>query len=528
MRTLNIDGHPPDQPTAGELRFQVALLASVATVLVGLVARYALGAPLVPEVLADFLFLVLPISLVEAGVSLLGPFAKQLGLLGCVLVYLLALTALAILSLRLAAHRPSLIPLISALVAWTATLLVLPLVGAGWLGANLRQGRAGVSLWMLGIYSVFGLAVFAVSRRYLGPGAGQPRGSKSPEFEPGRQASLIGRRSIARWTFYAVLGVAVYDIVRSLLDPLLRMGAGRVRHGTGIFPSIDGLATEITPTPDFYEVSKNASDPDVDLRRWILRIGGLVDNPLSFSYEQIRELPSVEQYATLECISNSVGGDLIGNALWRGVRLKDLLEQAALKPGVVDIVLRASDGYADSIPPVQAIAPGTILAYEMNGAPLNQTHGFPLRLIVPGIYGMKNVKWITAIEAVDFDFKGYWQKRGWDDRAPYKTMSRIDVPSARVKGSTTIAGIAFAGDRGISRVHVSTDGGKSWQQADIKPALSPYAWALWHLDWTPSETGPKLLIARATDGLGVQQTSAHAPPIPDGASGYHARTVRAE
>ena len=183
-----------------------------------------------------------------------------------------------------------------------------------------------------------------------------------------------------------------------------------------------------------------------------------------------------------------MGGDLIGNALWRGVRLKDLLDQAGLKPEAVDIVLRASDGYSDSIPITRAQADGNILVYEMNGEPLSVSHGFPVRLIVPGIYGKKNVKWITEIEAVSYDYKGFWQTRGWDDRAVYKTLSRIDIPDDTVSGTTTIAGIAFAGDRGISKVEVSLDGGNTWEQAEIKPALSEYSWVLWHKEWNPERT----------------------------------------
>ena len=527
---LNIDGRPPHKPTARELRFQAAVLASVVTVIVSLLVRYTLRAPLVPEVLSDFVFAVLPISLVEAGVSLLGPFAKQLGMLACVVLYFLALTGTAYVFLRFNRHRSASGVFILVLFTWASTLLILfPFLGAGLLGSDLRQGRTGASLWMLAIYAVFALAVSFFSNRYLGSASGTVgEGSNAAAQDDQRSpTTLIGRRGIARWTFYAILGVAAYDIGRALLDPLLHIGAGRVRHGSGIFPSIDGLATEVTSIPDFYDVSKNVSDPDVDVRRWQLQIGGLVQNAFSLSYDEIRQLPWVEQYSTLECISNEVGGDLIGNALWRGVRLRDLLEQAALKPGAVDIVLKAADGYTDSITPERALADGTILAYQMNGLPLNATHGFPLRLIVPGIYGMKNVKWITAVEAVDYDFKGYWQKRGWDDRAEYKTMSRIDAPGSSIKNApTTIAGIAFAGDRGIQRVQVSTNGGKTWQDADLKPGLSGYTWVLWHLDWTPASRGSTVLIVRATDGDGITQTSSHAPPIPNGASGYDTRTVR--
>ncbi|HKP11447.1 MAG TPA: molybdopterin-dependent oxidoreductase, partial [Blastocatellia bacterium] len=269
-------------------------------------------------------------------------------------------------------------------------------------------------------------------------------------------------------------------------------------------------------------------DPEVDAGRWRLEIAGLVETPVTFTYEEIKALPSIEQYATLCCISNEVGGDLIGNALWRGVRLKDLLSRAGLKPGVVDIALRAGDGYTDSIALERATQDGTLLVYEMNGEPLTPEHGYPLRLLVPGIYGMKNVKWITRLEAIDYDLKGFWQRRGWDDRAEYKTMSRIDAPAATVKGETEVAGVAFAGDRGISKVEVSTDGGATWEAAEIKSALSPFTWALWHKRWTPRQAGKHRLVVRATDGRGNLQTPQYAPPEPSGSSGYDQKTISSE
>src|SRR5262249_17507571 len=161
---------------------------------------------------------------------------------------------------------------------------------------------------------------------------------------------------------------------------------------------IDNLALEVTPASDFYVVSKNAFDPSVQSRGWTFQVYGAVDSPLSLSFDELRSLPSVEEYATLCCISNEVGGDLIGNAKWRGVLLKDLLAGAGVREGVVDVGLRASDDYSDSIPLDRALAGGTLLAYEMNGEPLKPEHGYPLRLIVPGIYGMKNVKWIKSVE----------------------------------------------------------------------------------------------------------------------------------
>jgi len=510
-------------PTAGEVQFQVALVAAVAAAAVSLIARFAFNAPLVPELAAQFFFSVAPIWMVEAAVGLLGPFAKHLAFLACVVLYGMALVAAAIGFLRFV---PAETPVTSrrlrialfAFVAFAVTLFVIaPLLGGGLAGRYLQQGALATSLTLFVVYGVYGATLAVASRMYI----------EMPLVE-GSNNKLVSRRRVLRGVGYGVLVVGIYDIGRSLLGSWLSSGSGRVRRGDGVFPNIDNLALEITPTKDFYEVSKNAFDPQVDAGRWRLEIAGLVDMPFALTYDEIKALPAVEQYATLCCISNEVGGDLIGNALWRGVRLKDLLAKAALRPGAVDIVLRARDDYTDSIPLERAMQDGTLLVYEMNGEPLTPTHGFPLRLIVPGIYGMKNVKWISRIEAVDYDLKGYWQRRGWNDRAEYKTMSRIDAPDSPVQGETTIAGIAFAGDRSISKVEVSTDGGKTWEQAEIKAPLSPFTWALWQKPWRPDASGKHRLVVRATDGKGSVQTSQVAPPDPDGSSGYDAKTIKTE
>lgn len=515
---LNID-QTEKPPTESEIRLQVALMAAMAAIAASLIARFVFDAPLVPELLAQFIFAVAPIWVVEAAVGMLGPFAKHLAFIACVVVYLIALIAAAMAYFRFApAQFSTLMRRISvaafAVALWIITLFaVIPILGGGIAGRYLRQGALFTSISLLIIHAVYGATLLLTSKYYI-----------DKPVTADEKGKLISRRRIVRGVGYAVLAAGVYDIAWSLFNSWWNSGAGRVHGGDGVFPNVDNLALEITPTRDFYEVSKNAFDPQVDSRRWKLEIAGLVDSPLTFTYDDIKSLPSIEQYATLACISNEVGGDLIGNALWRGVRLKDLLAQAGLKPGVVDIVLRASDDYIDSIPLERATQDGTLLVYEMNGAPLTPTHGFPVRLIVPGIYGMKNVKWITRIEAIDRDLRGYWQRRGWDDRAEYKTMSRLDAPDSTVGSAATIAGIAFAGDRGIIKIEVSTDGGRTWEPAEIKAPLSPYTWSLWHRQWTP-QPGSHRVIVRATDGRGVTQTSQYAPPAPDGSSGYHSKTV---
>ena len=520
---LNLANSESHEPSEIDIRWQAALLSSVLAAALNLIIRLAFGAPFVPEMMADRIFAVVPISLVEFAVGLLGVFAKHFALLGCAAACVAFLTAVAAAFLR---HRKAQLPRFIALFAlliWIFTLgAIMPSLGAGLFGRNLRQGVIGTALWLSLVYGCYGLCIGILSQLLL-----EPAGKKVWISRLGGR--WLSRRQVMRGAGYLLVAAGIFDIIaRPLWQWLRQSGAGLVSGGSGVFPNINGLAREVSPTADFYQVSKNAFDPQVKLNSWKLEVAGNLDHPLTLTYADIKSLPAIEQYATLECISNEVGGALLDNALWRGVKLRDVLERAHLKPGVLKIVLHGSDNYSDSIPLDRAIQEGTLLAYAMNGEPLNAVHGFPLRLIVPGIYGMKNVKWITRIGAVDYDFKGYWQSRGWDDRAEYKTMSRVDVPRKSFRQDTTIAGIAFAGDRGIKAVELSINGGGSWEQAEIKPALSPFSWVLWHKEWKSAQSGNYELVVRATDGLGHLQTPEEAPPIPDGASGYHHRVVKAE
>ena len=302
------------------------------------------------------------------------------------------------------------------------------------------------------------------------------------------------------------------------------------------------LASEITPTYLFYRIDINPIVPEVDVNSWNLQIKGMVDNPLKLSYDEIRSMHAIEEFVTLECISNKIGGDLTGTALWKGVPLKNILEKAKIVPGVKYIVFRCSDGYDVGIPLDKGLMDETILAYEMNLAPLTSKHGFPLRAIVPGLYGMMNPKWITEIELVDKVYEGYWQRNGWTNIAEYNTGSSIvipgqasirnrfrgldEIPSSSSNERMPIAGIAFGGDRGISKVEVSTDGGTTWKTAKIKEPLSGYTWVLWTAGFVPEEGMDNYkIIVRATDKKGKIQTSELRKPFPDGASGYHTISV---
>jgi DMSO/TMAO reductase YedYZ molybdopterin-dependent catalytic subunit len=290
---------------------------------------------------------------------------------------------------------------------------------------------------------------------------------------------------------------------------------------------LKGIAREVTPTADFYTVSKNFIDPAVAVGGWRLKIDGSVDAPMELTYDQLTSLPASEGYYTLMCISNEVGGELWGNAQWRGVKLKYLLEQAGVHTDALKAQFTAADDYKDSVRLDRALNPDALLAWEMNGAPLKNEHGFPARLLVPGIYGMKNVKWLTGITILNNDFKGFWQSQGWDDAAPYQRASRIDAPRGREAisaGDLSVGGVAFAGDRGIQSVEISTDQGQTWQHAQVKPGLGPNTWQLWRADISVDHS-VKTLRVRATDGLERPQTRETAPPFPSGATGYHNVTI---
>ncbi len=292
----------------------------------------------------------------------------------------------------------------------------------------------------------------------------------------------------------------------------------------------DGISPALTPINDFYVVSKNFIDPTVAQGGWKLTIEGLVEKPQTYTYDQIRSRPTTKHIATLECISNEVGGDYISNGEWTGFPLKQLLDEAGVKDGVVDVVFYAEDGYSDSIPLSVALDPNTFLVHELGGQPLTKDHGFPVRMLVPNIYGMKNVKWLNKISLVNNDFKGFWQNRGWSDVAIITTMSRIDFPRAQdtvtLGQPVKVGGVAFAGSRGIQRVELSADGGKTWNDAKLQKPLSSLSWDIWTYDWTPDVAGKVTLEVRATDGTGQTQTKDENPPLPDGSTGYHTISVK--
>jgi DMSO/TMAO reductase YedYZ molybdopterin-dependent catalytic subunit len=296
--------------------------------------------------------------------------------------------------------------------------------------------------------------------------------------------------------------------------------------------AVDGITPIVMPNDRFYRIDTALVVPRVDVGGWSVKVTGMVDGEISLTYAQLTALPIFEQYVTIACVSNEVGGDLVGNALWRGVHLREVLAMAGVQDGATQIVGRSVDGFTVGFPTEWAMDPSRdpMIAVGMNGEPLPVAHGFPARLIVPGLYGyVSATKWLAEIQLTTLEaFDAYWVPLGWAKKAPILTQSRIDVPrdgAAVAVGPVVIAGVAWAPDRGIAAVEVRVDDG-AWLPATLSAPISKTTWVQWRLGWEAA-AGDHTIEVRATDGRGEVQTDRLSPPPPDGARGHHRIRVRA-
>jgi len=294
---------------------------------------------------------------------------------------------------------------------------------------------------------------------------------------------------------------------------------------------VEGVSPFITPTSEFYRIDTALVVPQVDTSSWSLTVGGYVDRPLTLSYADLLARPMIERAATIACVSNEVGGDLIGTAMWLGCRLDDLLAEAGIQSRADQVVGVSVDGFTAGFPTALLDGRDAMVVVAMNGEPLTAKHGFPARLIVPGVYGyVSATKWLSEIRLSRFDeFEGYWIPRGWAVEAPIKTQSRIDVPrngsQVEAGAPAAIAGVAWAMLRAVAKVEVQIDDGP-WQDALLGEEYAATTWRQWKLAWTPT-SGDHTIRVRATDSDGVTQTEAVADVAPDGATGWHSVQVSA-
>lgn len=511
----------------------MGLVIAAVAVGVSFVFRIFFNEVYLPELAASAVFSLVPGFLESSAVENLGPLAKDTTYVvaSIVLAVVLALVPVVLGRFRLIPDRA----LPRALVLLVSTYAVLLGLGALFLALT-QVSTQQVSLGSLALSLVVPGLVFGSLMGTVGLASRGTPPVLAPMERPKGGADRKRRLFIRSAAGAAVAAILLYYGVGFLLSKQSSQSALSVgQEGSQV------LAAQVTPNSDFYRVDINVFAPAVEISTWSLYLHGMVSNPMKLSYSQLMSLPAVEEYATLECVSNKVGGDLMSTAKWRGVALKDLLNMAGTNPQADYVVFRCYDGYDVGIPIERAMQDGTILAYEMNGVTLPSEHGYPVRAIVPGLYGMMNAKWITEIELVSGTYEGFWQRRGWTNTATYQTESWIITPGdsplrdrfSLPMSATDVAGkpiplvgAAYAGDRGIQKVEVSVDGGNSWQTASTKDPLSKITWVFWTLEWNPPASGDYHLMVRATDGKGQVQVATMTDPFPNGATGYSVVDVR--
>ena len=420
------------------------------------------------------------------------------------------------------------------------------------IGAAASLGRGG-SGWQAPIPSVVGGLVAAAVLVLLMQRAALPRhGTRSASSASGAEPmprprwkgddaatrrqflgtaaaiTLVGGLAAATGRWLRDRGVAA---AQRLTVVLPRAARPLPEPPAGVELGVEGNSPFFTPNDDFYRIDTALTVPSVDLATWTLKVTGDVDSPITLSYQELLDRPMIEADITLACVSNEIGGDLVGNARWLGCRLDDLLAEAGIGSGADQIVGRSVDGFTAGFPTAMLDGRDALVAIGMNGEPLPTEHGFPARLIVPGLYGyVSATKWLAEIELTTFDaFAAYWIPRGWAVEGPIKTQSRVVTPRAggRVPADVpgVIAGVAWAPTRGISKVEVSIDDGP-WREATLGEEYADTTWRQWMIDWTPAE-GRREVRVRATDGTGETQTEVETDVAPDGASGWQMAAIRA-
>jgi len=517
------EGSATPEPRFGWREVRASFLcgagAGCAFIFVDLAARVLARVPTLPELLQDRLVLLLPGPVFAFVLDRLLYLGKPLFFGSLLIGMVLAGGAVGVAIGRWGR------PLGFAVLLWLATgLILLPLAGR-----PVFAGSLSVALVLALAFVLYGVsfALFAgipagawAAAAFTGPAA-RAAVAQPPESELSRRRLVLGAG------LGLVSALLAWRAIGKL--PALPSREAQSSGGQGEAASLPGLPDAVTPVAQFYVVSKNLVDPEVDASKWKLTIDGMVSQPLTLGQSDLYQLPPVITNRTLECVSNVVGGNLISNGRWTGVRFADLLQRAGVQPGAMYIQFTAADGYTADLGLAQALDAATLLAYQLDDAPLSFKHGFPLRVLGTGTYGMKNPKWVTRIQLTRSGQPGFWQQQGWDEQGIIQTMSQVYSPmdgTAVRPGPLTISGIAFAGARGVRQVEVSTDGGKTWSAATLMPSLGPSTWTFWQYDWLNPTAGAHVLAVRATDGAGTLQPSRRTDPFPSGATGYHSVRVR--
>jgi DMSO/TMAO reductase YedYZ molybdopterin-dependent catalytic subunit len=443
------------------------------------------------------------------------------------------------------------------------TVIVVLLIGA--LTGILAVGRRWLVLVVFGLFAVLGVAVQLQQAGSVpaavvlstgvaaaaGAGVlllllrlGEAASGSPPEASPAREAPTDRDRRIF---LGALVGVAGLALGTAIFGRRLILGRSEQLRASTVLPEpevrvvalqpansfdVPGLTPIVVKEPTFYRIDTALVVPVVDPETWRLKVTGMVDREVELTLDDLMAMPQVERYVTIACVSNEVGGGLVGNAVWQGVQLTRVLDQAGVRSGATQLVGRSVDGWTAGFPTEAAFdGRDPLIVIGMNGEPLPRRHGYPARLIVPGLYGYTSAtKWLEEIELTTWDgFDAYWVPRGWSKYAPVKTQSRIDRPRSRDRladGSVIAAGVAWAPNRGVARVEVQLDDGP-WMDAEVSEPLAPEAWVQWKAALSASP-GDHQLRVRATAGDGDRQPETPQRPRPDGATGWHTVKFKVE
>ncbi|AZZ52517.1 molybdopterin-dependent oxidoreductase [Rathayibacter festucae] len=411
-------------------------------------------------------------------------------------------------------------------------LVLAAVAGLGALAAVSREGASGIDAAPSVVGMVAGAMVLRAASARLRAWDEEPAQGSTDRRSFLRLVGIAGAAAVVAGVGARVVTAAasaVTAVREAVVLPTPAATAAPI-PATGVLDDIEGISSYVTSNDDFYRIDTALSVPSVDPADWSLRITGMVEEEITLTWDELLALPLEEHLVTLSCVSNEVGGDLIGTALWLGYPIRELLARARPTAGADMVLSRSIDGFTASSPLEVLTDEGraSLLAVGMNGQPLPVEHGFPVRMVVPGLYGyVSATKWVTELKVTTFeDDVAYWSTRGWTERGPIKVESRIDVPrqgQAVPAGTVAVAGVAWAPHTGISKVEVQIDGG-AWQSARLAEAVTADTWIQWVYEWD-AIAGDHVVLVRATDSEGLVQTQDEAPPAPDGATGWHMRTV---
>ncbi|HEY9267049.1 MAG TPA: molybdopterin-dependent oxidoreductase [Mycobacterium sp.] len=409
------------------------------------------------------------------------------------------------------------------------------IVAAGVVGCAAVLSRAGATVLDVTptvVGAVCGVAVLRllVSGRFSDAGS-EGDGPATPDR--GRRLSLVTLGLLGLGVVSGVAGAVISRLASSVAGDRDAFALPRIDEAAppvsgSVQPKDVALPSFITSNTDFYRIDTALSVPQLSRADWQLRIHGMVDREVTYRFEDLDRFDVVEKVVTLTCVSNPVGGELISNATWIGYRVRDLLAEAGVKSDADMVLSMSTDGWTAGTPVEALAADDALLAVGMNGEPLPVEHGYPARLVVPGLYGyVSATKWVVDLEVTRFDrAEAYWTRLGWSARGPIKTESRIDVPRAGQDvpvGPVRFGGVAWAQTRGVREVEVQIDDG-DWQKATLGDSYSGDTWRLWSFDWDAQGSGLHKITVRATDNDGQTQTPERADPVPDGATGWHSLT----